>query len=122
MRKIRKRSNLNFKLIALIVIFFVAISIGYSYLQAQLKIEGKATITMKEQEISYPRGNSTGTYKITKYSSQSDSDYTTYDVTLNIVNNDEEINLWKIEFNVPQTSKNMFCDYNYKYWQSNNKL
>ncbi len=122
MRKIRRKMNINYKLITIIIIalFLIGISIGYSYLQTQLKIQGKATITYQEKSVSYPKGSSTCTYKFEKDSSQNNSEYTTYNVTLNVVNNDEEVNLWKIDFSVPESSKNIWCNYNYS--QNNGRV
>lgn len=106
MRRIKRKESINYKLIIAIIVvaFFFIISIGYSYLQTQLKIKGKATITSQEQVVSYPKGNSRCTYKIEKNNQ-------TYNVVLNIVNNDEEVNTWNVEFDVPNSIQNIVCNY-----------
>lgn len=103
-RNTHKR-KIKFKTITLIClsIFFLTISVGYSYLQTQVKIEGKATITAKDIKVNYPVGKSVATWKITNKWKSDKTNETNYQIELKIVNNDEIINSWIVAFDVPNS-------------------
>ena len=60
-----KFEKINLKIVAFVIlfIFFLAISVGYSYLQQQLNIYGKSTI-VTDDSGKYLLGNSKYSYKI----------------------------------------------------------
>lgn len=116
MRRKIKKKNLNIKIIVIasICAFFLVISIGYSYLQTQLKIEGKATIVAQEPKSTYTKGESTCTHRITKDATQSDGSIV-YNINLSIVNNDEQTDLWDIAFDVPKSFQKVYTSYQTKH-------
>ena len=106
----RKRfEKINLKIVALVilVIFFITISVGYSYLQQKLNIYGKSTIAPQNID-EYVVGNSTYSWKI--ISQETKQNYTCYDVILTIVNLDNDITSWEVAFEMPQGYNNSMSE------------
>lgn len=110
----QKIKKMSLKTIILIVIsiFFLTISIGYSYLKQSLNIYGKSTI-IANQPGDYEKGNSTYTWKIVDSWGQEGTSYVVYQVKIDIVNMDNDISLWNISFDVPSSyndaNSNSWC-------------
>lgn len=96
--------NVSLKTIALIIItiFFLTISIGYSYLKQSLNILGQST-TVGQTSSEYEKGNSTYTWSIDSSWGQGGTNYMTYHIVLDIVNMDADINSWEISFDIPNS-------------------
>ncbi len=96
--------NVSLKTIALIIItiFFLTISIGYSYLKQSLNILGQST-TVGQTSSEYEKGNSTYTWSIDSSWGQGGTNYMTYHIVLDIVNMDADINNWEISFDIPNS-------------------
>lgn len=96
--------NVSLKTIALILItiFFLTISIGYSYLKQSLNILGQST-TVGQTSSEYEKGNSTYTWSIDSSWGQGGTNYMTYHIVLDIVNMDADINSWEISFDIPNS-------------------
>lgn len=96
--------KVSLKTIALIIItiFFLTISIGYSYLKQSLNILGKSTI-VEQTPNKYEKGNSTYTWSIDSSWGQGGTNYMTYNIVLNIVNMDADIGSWEISFDIPNS-------------------
>lgn len=86
----------------LIIIFFVTISVGYSYLKQTLIIAGKSTIVKKESSGDYVDGESTYSWEITNEWTQGGSTEWACDIDLTVVNMDEDIKVWEIAFDIPE--------------------
>lgn len=98
----RKFEKLNLKVVAtvILILFFITISIGYSYLKQQLNIYGKSTKIAQKVENSED-GYSTYTWQINNYEKIEGTDYTEYDISLKVINMDSDISSWVISFDVP---------------------
>ena len=96
--------NVSLKTVALIIItiFFLTISIGYSYLKQSLNILGQST-TVGQTSSEYEKGNSTYTWSIDSSWGQGGTNYMTYHIVLDIVNMDADINSWEISFDIPNS-------------------
>lgn len=96
--------NVSLKTIALIIItiFFLTISIGYSYLKQSLNVLGQSTI-VDQTPSEYEKGNSTYTWSIDSSWGQGGTNYMTYHIVLDIVNMDADINSWEISFDIPNS-------------------
>ena len=105
MRK-QKVKNKKVTIIVLIAIsiFFLTISVGYSYLQQKMNIYGKATVVTDESG-KYIKGNSTYKCEIRNTAENDGENYKIYDVKLTIVNMDSDISSWQVSFDVPQGYK-----------------
>ena len=97
----RKLKTMNLKAISIIAvaIFFLTISVGYSYLQQKLNIYGKSTIVPQNEE-GYLKGNSTFSWSIVNVDEQ--DKFKTYEINLIIINKDADISSWEIAFDIPQ--------------------
>ena len=96
-----KKKNFTIIAIAIISIFFLTISVGYSYLQQKMNIYGKATITT-DKSGKYINGNSTYQYQIISSNEYEESNYKIYSVKINVVNMDKDITSWEVAFDVPK--------------------
>ncbi len=98
-----KLDKVNFKIISIIIllVFFLMISVGYSYLRQQLNIYGKSTKIVQD-ENNYTQTESTYSWNIVNTTKQEDTIYTIYNIKLNIVNMDEDIYSWRISFDIPE--------------------
>lgn len=97
-----KKVSLKAIVLIVITIFFLTISIGYSYLKQSLNIIGQSTI-VAQKPSEYKKGNSTYTWSIDSSWGQGGTKYMTYHIVLNIVNMDADINGWEISFDIPNT-------------------
>lgn len=100
-KQMQKHTNLKIVVIIIMFVFFLTISVGYSYLQHRLNIYGKSTIATDESG-KYINGNSTYSYELVHSDKQNGTNTIIYDIKLNIVNMDNDIGSWQISFDVPQ--------------------
>ena len=103
--RINKRnvSKLKLKTLVLIIvtIFFLTISVGYSYLKQSLTFSGKSTIVQQGGSGDFVEGVSTYTWEITSSWGQGGSSIMFYNIKLIIVNMDEDIQSWEVGFDIP---------------------
>lgn len=104
MRKRFSKHNITMKTIVLIVIavFFLTISVGYSYLSEKVFIQGKSSIVGQSSSEDYEQGDSTFTWSIIHAWGGGTSSYI-YQIKIDILNNDKDIDIWEISFDVPDT-------------------
>lgn len=104
-RKVNKKKiSINVIISICLIAFFLTIGVGYSYLQAQVKISGKSTIIAKNPVGgNYPKGNSTMT--IQDKNNIMEKNINVYRMTLTITNQDADISSWAIAFDIPSN----FC-------------
>lgn len=104
MRKRNINHNIPIKTIVLIIItiFFLTISIGYSYLSEKLYIQGKSSIVAQDIPEDFEPGSSTFTWEIIHAWGGGDASYI-YQISISIVNNDEDVETWEVSFDVPDT-------------------
>ena len=98
----RRFERINLKIVAtvILILFFITISIGYSYLKQQLNIYGKSTKIAQKSE-SNEKGNSTYTWQINNSEKLEGTEYTVYDISLKVVNMDSDISSWVVSFDIP---------------------
>ena len=98
-KKLNKISSKTIVLIILIV-FFLTISVGYSYLKQSLSLSGKSTI-VQQGSSDYEDGNSTYTWEVTNSWTQGGSSLWACDISITVVNMDQDIDIWEIAFDIP---------------------
>lgn len=99
----RRFEKLNLKLIAsvILVLFFITISVGYSYLKQQLDIYGKSTKITQADELE-TKGYSTYSYSIVEKTKVDATDLYRYQISLKVINMDNDMASWVISFDVAE--------------------
>ncbi|MBR2241316.1 MAG: hypothetical protein IJ890_08080 [Clostridia bacterium] len=97
-RKKVKTIKLKAISIVLVAIFFLTISVGYSYLQQKLNIYGKSTITV-QNDGKYINGNSIFSWNVVDTYEQENAKI--YNVKLRVINKDSDISEWEVGFDIP---------------------
>lgn len=100
--KILEKISLKTIVFILIAVFFLTISVGYSYLKTQVSISGKATI-LANKESDYPQGDSICDVKLVNEGEQSEPEGYFYQYNVTITNLDEDVTSWEIEFDIPNS-------------------
>lgn len=119
MRKRYTISKFSIKTIVLIIItiFFLSISVGYSYLKQKLNIYGKSTI-VQQAPLQYKLGNSNYTWEIVDEWGGGASSYV-YQIRITINATDEEISsIETITFDVPDS----YDDATTNIWVASSKI
>jgi len=104
----KRKSNvkkMSLKTIVLIIlfVFFITISVGYSYLKQSLSMTGKSTIIQKsESSGQIINGESTYTSELINAWGGGNSDYI-YQIKIEIFNRDADIAEWQLSFDVPDS-------------------
>lgn len=104
-RKEKKRISLRAVVITIISIFFLTISVGYSYLKQSLNITGKSSIVSEQGgDTEYEQGNSTYSWTVLNSwgDGTPDSPYMCQ-ASITIINMDEDISSWEISFELPSS-------------------
>lgn len=105
-RREKKKISLRAIVIIIISIFFLMISIGYSYLSQNLNISAKSTIVPQQGGggSNFEQGNGTYNWKITNsYGVGTEEDPLILELSISVVNMDGDISQWEIGFDIPET-------------------
>ena len=99
----RRFETLNLKVIAsiILVLFFITISVGYSYLKQRLDIYGKSTKITKTDQVEI-KGYSTYSYGIVEKTKVEETDLYRYQISLKVINMDNDMPSWVISFDIPE--------------------
>lgn len=112
-RKVNKKKiSINVIISICLIVFFLTIGVGYSYLQANVKISGKSTIVAQDPGGgNYPKGNSTMT--VQDKNNMMKKNIHVYRMNLTITNQDADISSWVIAFDIPDNFCGTVNDFNF---------
>lgn len=108
-KKETKRISLRAVVIIIISVFFLTISVGYSYLKQSLNITGKSSIVAQQGggDVEYEEGNSTYSWNvISSWGEGTPEAPLFFQASITVINMDEDIESWELSFDVPESFNN----------------